>query len=456
MRLYLVSPLALVALLAACGDKGEDADPDAACVVSEANGGSDQSVALGSTVNLSASGSAVCDVYKERGSAIYSWKFDRVPVDSRLNNGAFSVNGTDAAVNTSFVPDAVGDYVITLQITDPRGTSSDLLVVSVGGGNAAPVAWCAGDVTGTPGERVELDGTGSFDPEGAALTYSWSLATVPDCSSLSSTGLFNSDTATPSLNPDCDGIYLASLVVSDGQSWSEPDYCVVNVGTGNRLPEADAGASQALPFCTENPLQLDGWASYDLDNDPLTYQWSVVSVPSGSSVSNASLSDRSSVEPTLAWDVPGSYVLELQVHDGTIWSAPDQVTYIIAAASTNTAPVANGGSDQRVTAIGECSSTAYVWSCMDCPETWVVLDGAATSDPDGDPLTYRWTADSRQITWSNSASAITDMIIPPQASSFGVSSNWDITATLTASDCATSDSDTVLVKYTCTGEYTGE
>ncbi len=457
MRPTMIAVLLPAALVACNGDSKNGEDTAAECEVSVANAGLDKSAPLGSEVSLSGADSVICEKYRTGDKASFAWSFDLVPVDSRLGNNAFTVNGSSDAISTGFTPDVVGDYVVSLVVTDPSGTSNaDLLVVTVGGGNAAPVAWCAGDVAARTEERVELDGTGSFDPEGAELVYSWSLATVPDCSLLTVTDLYNADTATPSLSPDCEGIYLASLVVSDGESWSDPDYCVIDVSNGNRLPEAEAGASMALPFCTDNPIKLNGWASYDLDNDALTYQWAVVEVPEGSTVDSSSLSDPTSAEPTVVWDLPGNYTFELQVHDGTIWSAPDQVTYMIAAASTNRAPVANGGADQRVDAIGECSSTSYVWSCLECPETSVILDGAATSDPDGDPLTYRWTADSRVVSFSNNASAITDMIFPPQGSSFGSASEMEVEATLTASDCEFSDTDTVLVTYTCTGEYTGE
>lgn len=447
--------LLVPALLAACGDK--DQDTAAECTVSTASAGVDASGIFGGAITLDGSGSTVCASYRDAGSATYDWSFERVPVESRLTDSAFSADSGPDAVTTTFTPDAVGEYVVSLTITDPSGTSAaDLVVISVESGDAAPIADCGENASARVEERVELDGSASSDPEGRPLTYSWSLAVAPDCSGLDSTDVYNAETANPSFAADCEGLYLMSLVVSDGATWSDPDYCSVDVSDGNRLPEADAGESVALPFCTDNPLQLIGWGSYDLDGDPLTYQWSVVNVPAGSTVSEASFNDTTSVEPLVTWDLPGIYSFELQVFDGTIWSAPDIVTYIIADESTNTSPVANAGSDQRLEAVGSCVSSSYVWTCGDCPEATTMLDGGATYDPDGDPLLYQWTVDLDSVSFSNDHSAVTDIVFPSQPAEFGVASTLEAEATLTARDCLDADADTVNVTYTCTGEYLGE
>lgn len=447
--------LLVTALLVACGDK--DGDTAAECTVAVASAGLDAGGTLGAAVTLDASGSSVCAAYRSAGSATYEWSFDRVPVDSRLTDAAFTADGSADAVTTSFTPDAVGEYVVGLTITDPSGTSAeDVVVISITSGNASPVADCGEDVSARIDERVELDGSGSQDPEGRALSYSWSLAVSPDCSALDTTDVYNAETATPSFAADCEGLYLMSLVVSDGETWSDPDYCSIDVADGNRLPEADAGESEELPFCTDNPLQLNAWGSYDLDGDALTYQWSVVAVPTGSTVSEASFSDITSAEPLVSWDLAGTYSFELQVNDGTIWSAPDIVSFTIADETTNSSPIANAGSDQRLEAVGSCVSSSYVWTCGDCPEASTLLDGASTYDPDGDPLVYLWTADMDSITFSNNASAVTDIIFPAQPSEFGVASELEVDATLTARDCILSDADVATVTYTCTGEYLGE
>lgn len=85
--------------------------------------------------------------------------------------------------------------------------------------------------------------------------------------------------------------------------------------------------------------------------------------------------------------------------------------------STNTAPVADGGVDQTVTATGQTTS--------------VSLDGSGSSDADGDALSYSWSLNSSEV--STSASFSADL---PDGS---------YTYTLTVSDGEDTDSDEVTI-----------
>ncbi|MCB1852965.1 MAG: PKD domain containing protein, partial [Gammaproteobacteria bacterium] len=79
-------------------------------------------------------------------------------------------------------------------------------------------------------------------------------------------------------------------------------------------------------------MKLDGSGSTDVDGDSLTFYWSLTP-PSGCCVV---LSDPTAVMPTFEVDVPGTYLAQLIVNDGTVDSAPDTVTI----STENTAPVA--------------------------------------------------------------------------------------------------------------------
>ena len=107
--------------------------------------------------------------------------------------------------------------------------------------------------------------------------------------------------------------------------------------TPNNPPSANAGPDQVVAIGSE--VTLSAAASSDPDGDTLTYAWSVVSKPSGSTMT---LSDASAVSPTFTADKEGDYVLSLVVNDGKVDSAPDMVT-ITASSNPVTSPLNDTG-----------------------------------------------------------------------------------------------------------------
>ena len=154
--------------------------------------------------------------------------------------------------------------------------------------------------------------------------------------------------------------YTVRLIVNDGTVNSAPD--TVTISTVNSAPVAGAGADQTVRV-TET-VHLDGSSSSDADGDSLSYSWSLMTRPAGSS---AALSSTNAVQPTFTADVAGSYTVRLIVNDGTVDSAPDTVTI----STVNSAPVAGAGADQTV----RVTETVH-------------LDGSSSSDADGDSLTF--------------------------------------------------------------------
>ena len=151
-----------------------------------------------------------------------------------------------------------------------------------------------------------------------------------------------------------------------------------DIPDGANIPVADAGLDQSV--ITGATVNLDGSGSSDADtSDVLTYTWSMVSSPSGTTT----LSNATSVNSTFTAADDGSYEIQLIVNDGALDSAPD--TIVVTAATVNTAPVADAGSDQSV----DTSSL-------------VTLDGSGSSDVDvADTLTYLWTVTSGSATLSS-------------------------------------------------------
>jgi len=139
----------------------------------------------------------------------------------------------------------------------------------------------------------------------------------------------------------------------------------------NKVTAANAGTAQNVSVGTL--VSLDGSQSTGANGNLINYNWTFTTKPAGS---NANLSNAAIVNPTFTPDLPGVYILSLVVNDGTVSSTPSTVT--ITASTANSAPVANAGPAQNVVT-----------------GTLVTLDGSASSDADGDLITYSWAFTSK-------------------------------------------------------------
>jgi hypothetical protein len=456
-RIPTLAGIALLGAAAACNGNGKDEESLEPCsAVSVA--GDDQSVVLNNAVNLSATGSSLEGSCAEDVEISYTWRFDAVPVDSSVDESSLTYNNTADAVNTVFLPDVVGDYVLSVEACVETACSApDPVVVQVYSGDAAPIADAGLDITAEIDERVTLDGSASYDPERSTLDYSWGLVTVPGCSALGGDesggdGIFEPDTVDPYLVPDCEGIYLVALVVSDGVQWSEPDYSTIRVASGDAQPVADAGESGEIAACDGDRVVLSGYGSFDPDGVPLEYLWSLVSVPLDSTVTDGAFSDVTSAAPSFVFDVEGEYVFQLQVSDGTWWSAPDVVTFLVHGANSNSPPVAIITGNLTIARSVQCSTSNYVWTCDMCGEEEFDLDGSSSYDQNDDELSYYWEEPTGELTWDGiPEAAFISLATGAIQAEYGVthSQSWDVS--LTVADCDLSSTNQVQVTFSCEG-----
>jgi hypothetical protein len=461
LSLLLLSPLALGGQC-----KQDDTAGDLPDCEPVANAGEDQSVSFGSVATVNGCApehSLECDGV----DYTYVWSFESIPVDSNMDESLLSDNNAASACETSFTPDAVGTYVLSMVMNDGQeDTEPDLVIVQVSSGNQPPVAICEAPPEVEVGERAEFDGSASYDPEGAALEFSWALSAWPADSDLDASDIFNANSEIATIIPDASGVYLVSLVVSDGSQWSEPTYCTAGAASENQVPIADAGMGITFSPCADAVIRLNGYGSYDPEGQPLEYQWSVLEVPPGSHADGSldsgdsgpagapAFDDPTSPTPEFAWDVIGTYVFQLSVFDGIFWSAPDVVSYVVPDPSTNTAPTANAGEDVSVSAETECDLVSYgVHECDPCAPETVELDGSMSLDNDGDEISFYWSDASGELFIHTPYGSYTQVTTPELVVSLGTTESETWTVDLEVSDCMYSDTDSANVTFTCEATY---
>ena len=329
-----------------------------------ADAGPDQTVNEGAAVALNGTASSDSD-----GDQLsFAW--------TQIAGPAVTITGADTATPAFLSPQVEGVTVLAFQLVVHDGETDslpDAMTVLVSKQlNRPPVADAGEDQTVDEGSAapVSLDGSASSDPDGDALTYSWTqVAGAP-------VSLTGADTAGPSFSVplvDQDDVLAFQLIASDGRALSPPDVVTIIVRdtstVPNRAPTADAGPEQSVEPATG--VTLNGTASFDPEGNPLTYAWTQLAGPA------VALSDASAATPAFtapSVDADTLLVFQLVVNDGALDSSADGTAVIVRRLPANRPPEADAGPDRTVE--------------EGLP---VALDGTGSSDPDGDAISFSWT-----------------------------------------------------------------
>jgi cysteine-rich repeat protein len=243
-------------------------------------------------------------------------------------------------------------------------------VCTVEAEDGPPVAQAGSDQTVAEGQGVTLDGSASSDPDGDALSYAWAQLTGTTVT-LSAATVSNPSFTAPTVAIGGETLTFELTVTANGAS--DTDTVDVTVANVNNIPVADAGDDQSIAEGVG--ASLDGTNSYDGDGDALSYAWVQVG---GTPVT---LTGDNTANPTFTAPVVGSggapgvvdtLVFTLYVSD-SYEPTPSEDTVLVHITNINNDPVADGGADWT---INENSA--------------VTLNANASSDPDGDALTYSW------------------------------------------------------------------
>jgi hypothetical protein len=356
-------------------------------VLVSAGGAADAGTFSGSDVKFDASASADPD-----GDALsFSWTLVSKPSGSNL-----TVQNTTALLVVK--PDVAGTYVVSVRISDGKGASVDKQASIVVSANAAPVSsvavsarytavpTVAATTKVTVGATLLLDGSNSRDADGDPVSTSWDVIESPVASRAS----LIIDGTNARLSTDVAGVYKIRARATDPSgAYSEAVYPFEAVGTAPTVvavASIDNGpvnaGSSTINGTTGYAISLSGAGSSNPDGMALTYAWTLVSKPAAST---AVLDSTTGAFSQLTPDVLGDYVVRMVI------TAPSGIasSYTTTVSVKNRRPVAAIGTNAVPVALPSGPTLRMPVN------TLVTLRGTASSDADGDTLTYAWTLQSK-------------------------------------------------------------
>lgn len=267
--------------------------------------------------------------------------------DNLSYNWSFGDGQSAEGVKVTHEYEQAGHYTAKLTVNDNSGAPCAVAVDDV---NVdlfrAPVAEAGQPQSVCSGNTVSFDGSDSTGV--GTLSYNWNFGD-------GETGEGKNVTHTYAKG----GNYKVTLTVDDGSGSPVSRSTDVTTVSVNSLPIAKL--AEVEPTCSGRELSFDASASHDPDGDSLKYTWDF---GDGTTSQGGSKAKH-------AYAKGGSYTVTVTVDDGK--GGTCSVSSDTIRVKLNTPPVANAGENL---------------TC--CEERASSFDGTASSDPDGDSLTYSW------------------------------------------------------------------
>ena len=324
-----------------------------------------------------------------------------------LDTETCSIDWGDGTTNTVFVGTlrecqaphtytAAGSYTVTVTVVDKDGgTGSDSKTLVI---NGPPVVRVS-DASGNEGSAIPLNASAA-DPENDPLQYSWTATPLSGVGPGATCTFSNPAAPSPSITCNDNGVWTIMLTVSDGVN--QPVSSSGTLTVQNVAPHAaltfSAGPHAVGSVVTANVAIADPGA---IDTFGCTFEWG-----DGTSTTTVAATGSSCSAPH-AYAAYGSYHVTVTVVDKDGGTGLDTQIVVIDGPPVLTVSNASGNEGSAI------------------PLTATALD------PEGDPLTYAWTATPVSVdpgascTFSNLASVSSTVTCND-------SGTWTIT--LTASD----------------------
>jgi hypothetical protein len=223
------------------------------------------------------------------------------------------------------------------------------------------------------------------DPQLNALSYTWSIASQPAGANVT---FVNSNSASTTANGlSVAGFYLFNVSVSDGvNTVTKP--VGFNVLVGNQPPMIDVVQSRSplgmtnslLVTLPQNSTWLLDQVAYDLEGNTLSYNWSVVSQPSGSAATLLTPTVNNCIATNL--NVTGDYDFRVTVSDGTT-PVSDDVIVTVDPPNLHAPTIAGAGGIYVSPGRGHLQATA-----SDADGDWIASWWNVISKPAGATVTF--------------------------------------------------------------------
>lgn len=274
------------------------------------------------------------------------------------------VTGTGETTTHSYTED--GTYTVTLTVNDGEYSDSDSIDIYIapqGGTNQPPTAVITEPDNGDRhqiNDTVAFDGTESSDPDGDMLNYTWDFDDGTLGYGVQTTHKYTEN-----------GTYTIVLTVNDSKL-DDSDSRVIVIGDEvvvNTPPTAVISSPEmGQSFDVNEIVYCNGSDSFDLetDSEDLSYDWNFGDDSAHSTIANT----------THQYTAEGMYIITLSVSDGELNDTASVLITITGATSENSAPTAQ---------IVEPNNLATFAANEN-----ITFDGSDSSDPDNDPLTYKW------------------------------------------------------------------
>src|SRR5690554_6309210 len=327
--------------------------------ITDAEGGTDFTVKEDETLELSAAAfDADGDELTGRDAV---WSSDDETVATVDENGV--VTGVSAGnANISVTIDGVTESV------EVTVNEADVVL--------APVADAGGDRTVEVNSLVTLDASGSTDPGGLALTFTWDFVDLP---STSSAILSNSTGEQVNFTADAAGDYIVELIAENSAGMSNTVTVTITAEepTTDNDPVVDAGSDVTI---TEGGSTILAATATDVEDDvsDLNIGWSIA----GPDTDLGQLSDPNSLTAEFTPSGPGVYTLTLSVEDTDSNIVTDDVVITVEAVTTDNDPVVDAGSDVTITEGGSTILAATATDVEDDVSELII--GWSIAGPDTD------------------------------------------------------------------------